>query len=119
MGDARRALMFQAALSKAVDYSKARLLDPAWWKYLNVMLKALEQQHGRHILELVVHYNLAKAGLDFLKTESRLDYAKEAIHRIGHIADSYEGVAPRSEQQIKADSARRCLGGRVWRSKRS
>ncbi len=105
MGDARRALMFQAHITGAVDFSRARLRDPRWWRYLEAVLAALSQTNGRTVLGHMVQYNLAKSQATWLPEKTKLESAKEALQRIVQIADSYEGTAPRSEAQQRKDEA--------------
>lgn len=101
-GDARGALIRQAAVTGAVDFSRARLTDPRWWIRLNQILDGLSEHNYRERLRFRYDYHLALLSSG-LTTESWIAQKKAALKCFDQLRHSFDPAIPLdSEEQRDA-----------------
>ena len=99
-------LTVRAAVRGVIDFSKARLLDPHWWRRSSILIKAVGADDDERLLRDIFNFHLAlvsNSGLtdeSFAKEQSK---ARDAFYDITGAIRPWEGVSAeaRKAKEIK------------------
>lgn len=94
----------QAAVSGAIDFSKAKFTDPGWWRRLNLVLKELLRQNNRILTIERLRYHNTLMGVPGFDTNSCQEKAVDAFEEL---IDSYR--RPFGTRDQKIDTANKLI----------
>lgn len=106
-GDSRLGLLLQAAVSGAIDFSKAKFSDPGWWRRLNLVLRELLRQNNRVLAQERIRYHASLMGVANLDPDTYRRTQEKAIEAYEEIVDSYR--RPFGQREQKIDTANKLI----------
>lgn len=89
-------LAVRAALRGVIDYSKAQLLDAAWWRRCHILLRGMAKEDTLTLQQGVFNFHLALVSNSGLTEESfnkQQELARDAFYDIMGTVRPWEGVS--------------------------
>ena len=104
-GDRAAALTLQSAVTGVIDYSKADIRSPSWWRTWRLLINGMEQQNRGKLLHNAYEFQLALVSNnrisadDFSKSQRT---AKELFEDMDAVYRPWVGIT--AERRLKSES---------------
>lgn len=97
----------QAAVSGAIDFSKAKFTDPGWWRRLNLVLRELLRQNNRTLIIERIRYHTALMAIPGVSQDTYQRCQEKASDGFDELVDSYR--RPFGAREEKLDTANKLI----------